>query len=154
MFLLCREWAWGTARRCRGGIMERNFSSRGKKKREEGIEEKRARLLEGSYDWRRCLFQTCGSFFEFVIDYRPPRDILERFEWYLKNWRGNLYGCIGEIWKGGIGWEVNRNEKLFLKFDSRDSFAEEGFLYRDLARSSVHKSEFPWLLDLYTCSER
>ena len=44
-----------------------------------------------------------------------------------------MYGCIGEIWKGGIGWKVNRNEKLFLKFDSRDSFAEEDFLYRDLS---------------------
>lgn len=71
--------------------------------------------------------------FEFVTDYRQPRDILKRFEWYLKNWRGSVYGCIGEIWKGGIGWKVNRNEKLFLKFDSRDSFAEEDFLYRDLS---------------------
>lgn len=61
-----------------------------------------------------------------------------------------MYGCIREIWKGGIGWEVNRNEKLFLNFDSRDSFAEESFLYRDLARCSLHKSEFPdyWIFTL------
>lgn len=43
--------------------------------------------------------------FEFVTDYSPPRDILKRFEWYLKNWRGSVWvyrrDMEGEDWLGG-----------------------------------------------------